>query len=86
MKEDMVARPKTMYGACKACGTQLTRHYAEFYNTVIVRPFSVTGVGEQDKHLIPNLIKSCLTGQKIPFVPAPVNDYIDVKDLCKGVV
>ena len=85
MHEEMIARPETMYGITKACGTQLTRHFSKFFNTAIVRPFSVMGVGEQDCHLIPTLIKSCLHGKNIPFVTEPVHDYIDVKDLCNGV-
>jgi len=86
MSENMVARPETMYGITKACGTQLTRHFSKFLNTVIVRPFSVMGVGEQDCHLIPTLIKSCLYGKKMKFVPEPVHDFIDVIDLCNGVI
>ncbi len=86
MYEDMVARPETLYGATKACGTQLTRYYAKYFNTVVVRPFSVTGVGEQEKHLIPTLIRSCLYGEKIQFVPEPVHDFIDIDDLCRGVL
>jgi UDP-glucose 4-epimerase len=86
MHEEMVARPETMYGVCKACGTQLTRYYSKYLNTVIVRPFSVTGVDEQEKHLIPTLIRSCLYGEKMKFVPEPVHDFIDIEDLCQGVL
>jgi len=86
MQEEMVARPETMYGITKACGTQLTRHYSKFFNTAIVRPFSIMGIGEQDCHLIPTLIRSCLYNEKIPFVPAPVHDWINVLDLCNGVI
>jgi len=86
MHEEMVARPETLYGITKACGTQLTRHFSKFFNTVIVRPFSVMGVGEQDCHLIPTLIKSCLHGNEIPFVSEPMHDFIDVVDLCNGVI
>lgn len=86
MHEEMVARPETIYGVTKACGTQLTRHYAKYLNTAIVRPFSVMGLGEQDYHLIPTIIKSCLHGNKMKFVPEPVHDFIDVEDLCSGVL
>ena len=86
MYEDMVARPETLYGVTKACGTQLTRYYSKYFNTAIVRPFSVTGVGEQEKHLIPTLIRSCLHGEEMQFVPGPVHDLIDIYDLCNGVL
>jgi len=53
---------------------------------IIVRPSSVTGVGEQEQHLIPKLIKSCLDGVEMPFVGEPTHDYIDVEDFVKGVM
>jgi len=86
MHEEMVARPETLYGITKACGTQLTRHFSKFFNAVTVRPFSVMGVGEQECHLIPTLIRSCLYGNEIPFVPEPMHDFINVVDLCNGVI
>lgn len=52
----------------------------------IVRPFSVTGVGEQRSHLIPTLIRSCLYGERMKFDPAPVHDFIDVDDLCSRMI
>lgn len=51
---------------------------------IIVRPYSVTGPGEQESHLIPKLINSCLTGEKMPFVPHPVHDFIDVDDFVEA--
>lgn len=50
----------------------------------IIRPFSVTGVGEQPKHLIPTLIRSCLEGETINFVEEPTHDFIDVADVVNG--
>jgi len=47
----------------------------------IVRPFSMTGIGDQPEHLIPTLIRSCLKGEEMPFVPEPHHDYIDVDDV-----
>jgi nucleoside-diphosphate-sugar epimerase len=47
----------------------------------IVRPFTVIGDREHHEHLIPQLIESCFTGKKMPFVPKPVHDFIDVEDL-----
>ena len=47
----------------------------------IIRPFSVTGVGEQKEHLIPTLIRSCYTGEQVNFVQEPVHDFIDVEDV-----
>lgn len=47
----------------------------------IVRPFSVTGVGETKEHLIPTLIRSCLEGEEMNFVPHATHDWIDISDV-----
>jgi nucleoside-diphosphate-sugar epimerase len=52
----------------------------------IIRPFSVTGVGEQKEHLIPTLIRAALYGEKMDFVKEPVHDFIDVQDVARGMV
>lgn len=51
-----------------------------------IRPSSITGIGEQDKHLIPTLIRSCLYGEEMPFVGEPTHDFIDIEDFCRGVL
>lgn len=52
----------------------------------IVRPYSVTGVGEQREHLIPTLIRSCIEGEEMMFDPSPVHDFVDVEDVVDGLV
>lgn len=52
----------------------------------IVRPYSVTGVGEQEEHLIPTLIRSCMEGEEMPFDPWPVHDFIDVEGVVDGLI
>ena len=86
MHEEMVARPETLYGITKACGTQLTRYFSKYFNTAIIRPFSIMGVGEQECHLIPTLIRSCLYGEKMKFVLDPVHDFININDICSGIM
>ena len=53
---------------------------------VIARPYSVTGVGEQDCHLIPKLIRSCLDGELVSLCREPVHDFVDVEDFVAGLV
>lgn len=79
---------ETFYSASKAAGERLVRAFVNKYHKPVfsVRPFTVIGKGEQEEHLIPKLIKSCLTGDEIPFVPDPVHDFINVKDLCDAVI
>lgn len=52
----------------------------------IIRPYSVTGVGEQKQHLIPTLIRSCLSGEEMDFDPSPVHDFVDVEDVVDALI
>jgi len=81
-------RMQTMYSRCKRAAEEILLSYMEKYQqpVCIIRPFSITGVGEQSQHLIPTLIRSCLTGEKVPFIPTPVHDYIDVADVIAGIL
>lgn len=78
---------QTMYSRTKRAAEEILLSLTEKYNApvVIVRPFSVTGVGEQKEHLIPTLIRSCIDGEEMNFVPEPVHDFIDVEDLVDGI-
>ena len=70
------------YQASKIAAEMLAKIMAEKGKPVaIMRPFSVTGVGEQSVHLIPKLIRSCLYQEAIPFVPNAAHDFIDVEDV-----
>lgn len=51
----------------------------------IIRPYSVTGVGEQPEHLIPTLIRSCMEGELMQFASDPVHDFIDVEDVVNAI-
>jgi len=55
---------QTMYSRCKKATEQVLLSFMETLKKpmCIVRPYSVTGVGEQSKHLIPTIIRSCLDG------------------------
>ncbi len=88
MNEKDFLEPDTYYAASKAAGTLLSRVWAiqKEKPVVTVRPFTVTGVGEQQNHLIPTLIRSCLSKEKMKFVKDPVHDFIDVDDFVRGVL
>lgn len=86
MREEMLLEPDTFYAAAKAGATHLAQVWAKRENSpvVVFRPASMTGVGEQDIHLIPTLIRSCLLKEPMPFVGEPVHDYINVLDVCSA--
>lgn len=79
---------QTMYSRCKKAAEEILLSFAEKHNApiCIVRPFSITGVGEQKNHLIPRLIESCITGIPIDFVGEPRHDFIDVRDVIEGIL
>lgn len=53
---------------------------------VVIRPSSITGIGEQKEHFIPKLIRSCLYGEEMPFVEFPVHDFISVDDVVSAIL
>jgi nucleoside-diphosphate-sugar epimerase len=75
---------QTPYSIAKLCAELMITDSDTPY--VIVRPYSVTGVGEQKEHLIPRLIDSCLNGTRMDFVPDSVHDFIDVEDVVDAVM
>jgi len=79
---------QTMYSHTKRAAEEILIGYMEKHNVpiCIVRPYSITGVGEQKEHLIPTLIRSCMTGENVNLVPNPVHDWIDVDDVAEGIV
>ena len=79
---------QTMYSRTKKAAEEILLSFMERYDAPIsiVRPFSVTGVGEQPQHLIPTLIRSCMTGELVNFVPEPSHDFIDVEDVVDGIL
>lgn len=79
---------QTMYSRSKKAAEEVCLSFMEKYNLPIqiVRPFSITGAGEQQEHLIPRLIDSCLNGTLMDFVALPRHDFIDVDDVVEGIL
>ena len=79
---------QTMYSRCKKATEQVLLSFMETLKKpmCIIRPYSVTGVGEQKGHLIPTIIRSCLKGDPMNLVPNPTHDFIDVEDVVDGVI
>lgn len=79
---------QTLYSRTKNASEALLMGVMERNNLpiCIVRPFSITGVGEQPQHLIPTLIRSCMTGEHVDFVPEPTHDFVDVDDVVQSIL
>jgi nucleoside-diphosphate-sugar epimerase len=77
----------TPYSCCKMAAEHiLASAHKEDRRTIIARPYSVIGVGEQKQHLIPTLIRSCLNGEKMQFYPFATHDFVDVEDFVDGLL
>lgn len=86
MSSSSVTLPiQTPYSRTKRAAEEILQALPEL-KSCIVRPYSVTGVGEQKEHLIPKLIRSCMEGEPMTFDPEPVHDFIDVEDVVDGLV
>ena len=85
MSSSSVSLPvQTPYSRTKRAAEEILQ--ALPIKSCIVRPYSVTGVGEQKEHLIPTLIHSCMEGKEMPFDPWPVHDFVDVEDVIDGLI
>lgn len=79
---------QTYYSASKHAMEEFVKVYARDTQkpVVAIRPYSITGVGEQKEHLIPKLIDSCLNQTPMSFVTEPVHDFLDIDDFVDGVL
>ena len=79
---------QTLYSKTKKIAEDILLSFIDKYDLpiCIIRPYSITGVGEQEEHLIPTLIRSCFTGELVNFVPNACHDFIDVKDVVYNIL
>jgi len=84
----IMLKRQTTYSRMKRVAEELLLSFMERHDlpVCIIQPFSVTGVGEQEAHLIPTLLRAAKTGETINFVPQPVHDWIDVDDVVDGII
>ena len=78
----------TFYSATKLCSERICNAMQQFSHQPIVnvRLSTVIGKGEQKEHLIPKLINSCKTGEKMLFVGSPTHDFIDIRDVVSALI
>lgn len=77
----------TMYSATKRAGEEICKAFVNMYDMPIVsvRPYTITGPGEQSAHFIPTLIHSALLKKQMPYVGYPTHDYVDVRDVVSAI-
>jgi nucleoside-diphosphate-sugar epimerase len=74
---------QTTYSRCKKAAEEILLAFMEKTEipVIIIRPFSITGVGDQREHFLPTLIRSAYSGQTVDLVPGAYHDWIDVEDV-----
>lgn len=81
MREEAELSGSSVYAIAKIIAEYECRRFSEARRVAIVRPFSITGKGEQPTHFIPTAIRAALTGETLKLDPTPVHDFIDIEDL-----
>jgi dTDP-glucose 4,6-dehydratase len=81
--------PNSPYSASKASSDFIVRSYKQTYdmNTIITNCSNNYGPQQHDEKLIPTIIRSALSGKKIPIYGDGKNirDWLYVTDHCKGI-
>lgn len=87
MGEVLVPETDTFYGASKVASTYLARAFAIQYDKpiVTVRPFSVYGEGDSDKHFIPVAVEHILNQKPMSLVAHSKHDWIYIDDFIDGI-
>ena len=83
------ARPNSLYAVTKMVGTYLCGVIARRYNLLVstLRLYSVYGPYEDERRLIPTLIRHGLQGELPPLVnPSIARDFIYIDDVCRAFV
>lgn len=83
MKETDFLEPVFPYAVTKSCASLITRM---FPNTLVVRPFSMFGEGEQSGRLIPEIVHCLKNDSTMPLEEESSHDWIYVRDAAYAIV
>ena len=74
--------PHNPYAYSKLIGEQLSKCYYDSFNipTIILRPFNLYGIGQNDNFLIPSIIKQTKNGKIELNDPRPKRDFLFIDD------
>ena len=82
--EDSSIRPNNPYALSKCLAEEICKFYGDVYRlpVVVIRPFNIYGIGQNEKFLIPSIIKQALSSQTIVVRDLePKRDFIYVDDV-----
>ena len=84
IKESSKIRPSNPYALSKLLAEEVCEFYSRIYglSITVIRPFNVYGFGQDQKFLIPLIIRQALTEDKIIVQDLlPKRDYVFLEDL-----
>ncbi len=64
LDEGMCVNPNNHYGLSKYGAEQIAKNYIDKSGVIITRPFNYTGPGQDDKFLVPKIVKHFKEGKK----------------------
>lgn len=77
---------QTTYSRTKKASEEILMSYVDKgFPITIIRPYTICGTGDNEKHLIPVLIKSAINGTEVNLCQGS-HDYIDVEDMVNGII
>ena len=88
-KETDLLAPSGLYGATKAAGSLLALERAKALglDLCVVRPFGMYGPSEDEFRLVPQIIRACRDGKRLPVTTgAQLRDYSYVGDVAQAIV
>ena len=87
--EDSPLNPRNPYSATKAAADLLVRSYeiTHGYRSITIRPSNNFGPGQHDEKFIPTIIRSVLSGKKVPVYGDGMQEreWTSVKDTARAV-
>lgn len=89
ISEDHPVNPGDPYSHSKHLAELLCNFYARQFGVriIILRPFDVYGIGQNDKFLIPMLIQQALSGKNIKVQTlVPRRDYVFLDDVISAII
>jgi len=74
--------PRTVYESTKAAATMLVSGYSKYYkiNSIIIRPFAIYGIHENETRILPNFFRHFLHSKPLKIYKG-YQDYVYIKDL-----
>ena len=83
--DDAPLHPTTPFGKAKARATSLVLAAdGDGIRTAVLRPFSVYGPGDLQRHLIPAAIDAAFSGRPLPLATGVRRDWVFVDDVARG--